>query len=219
MPTLSFDGRAAQYGTASSASVSVDSDYFMAVNIVFENTAPKPSPGVPGTQAVAMQIGGDMAAFYNCMFIGFQDTLFDHRGRHFFKDCFIQGTVDFIFGGGKSLYLARKSKDEDGGFSFVHCNVTGSGKVLLGRAWMQSSLVVFSFTNMESIVEPRGWDDFGYQDRDTTIYFGEYNCKGPGAIRTERVPYAKALDSEQARRFIITSFINAETWLLPPPKL
>lgn len=59
----------------------------------------------PGAQAVAMRISGDKAAFHNCRFIGFQDTLLDDRGRHFFKDCHIQGTVDFIFGNGKSLYL------------------------------------------------------------------------------------------------------------------
>jgi hypothetical protein len=58
-----------------------------------------------GAQAVALRISGDKAAFHNCRFIGFQDTLCDDRGRHFFKDCFIQGTVDFIFGNGKSLYL------------------------------------------------------------------------------------------------------------------
>lgn len=58
-----------------------------------------------GEQAVAMRISGDKAAFHNCKFIGFQDTLCDDKGMHFFKDCYIQGTVDFIFGNGKSLYL------------------------------------------------------------------------------------------------------------------
>ncbi|KAL5995762.1 hypothetical protein ACLOJK_025832 [Asimina triloba] len=236
MPTLTFDGRAAEYGTVNSASVAVDADYFMAVNIIFENTSPRPVLGVKGAQAVAMKIGGDKAAFYSCKIYGFQDTLCDHKGRHFFKDCFIQGTVDFIFGGGKFLYLrcemhsvadgliaitaqARKSRDEDSGFSFVHCNVTGSGKVLLGRAWMPSSLVVYSFANLDSIVEPRGWDDFGKEDRHRTLLFGEHNCKGPGANMDQRVPYCKALNSKQARRFTSTSFIEAETWLLPPPKL
>ena len=58
-----------------------------------------------GAQAVALRISGDKAAFYNCKLIGFQDTLCDDRGNHFFKDCHIRGTVDFIFGSGKSLYL------------------------------------------------------------------------------------------------------------------
>ena len=61
----------------------------------------------PGAQAVALRISGDKAAFYDCTLNGFQDTVCDDKGRHFFKDCTIQGTVDFIFGSGKSLYLVR----------------------------------------------------------------------------------------------------------------
>lgn len=72
-----------------------------------QNSAPMPEVGGTGGQAVAMRISGDKAAFHNCHFIGFQDTLCDDRGRHFFRDCYIQGTVDFIFGNGKSLYLVR----------------------------------------------------------------------------------------------------------------
>lgn len=58
-----------------------------------------------GAQAVALRVSGDRSAFYNCKIIGFQDTLCDDRGNHFFKDCHIRGTVDFIFGSGTSLYL------------------------------------------------------------------------------------------------------------------
>lgn len=63
-----------------------------------------PRIGVVGAQAVAMRISGDKAAFYNCKFFGYQDTLCDDRGRHLFKDCLIRGTVDFIFGNGRSIY-------------------------------------------------------------------------------------------------------------------
>jgi pectinesterase len=51
---------------------------------------------------------GDFNAFYGCAFYGQQDTLYDARGRHYFKDTLIVGAVDFIFGDGKSLYKARK---------------------------------------------------------------------------------------------------------------
>ena len=56
-------------------------------------------------QAVALRASGDKGAFYNSKLIGFQDTLCDYKGRHFFKGCYIEGTVDFIFGRGKSIYL------------------------------------------------------------------------------------------------------------------
>lgn len=63
-----------------------------------------PVPGAVGAQAVAIRIAGDQAAFFGCGFFGAQDTLHDDRGRHYFKDCYIQGSIDFIFGNGKSLY-------------------------------------------------------------------------------------------------------------------
>lgn len=58
----------------------------------------------PVKQALAAAIYGDKSVFYKCGFVGFQDTLFDARGRHYFKDCYIQGEVDFIFGSGQSYY-------------------------------------------------------------------------------------------------------------------
>lgn len=69
-----------------------------------QNTAPYPDEGQEGGQAVALRISGDKAAFYNCSFYGNQDTLYDHKGSHYFNNCFIQGSVDFIFGYGRSLY-------------------------------------------------------------------------------------------------------------------
>jgi pectinesterase len=69
-----------------------------------QNTAQAPRPGAVGGQAVALRISGDKAAFYGCRFLGHQDTLYDHKGRHFFKNCYIEGTVDFVFGNGRSFY-------------------------------------------------------------------------------------------------------------------
>jgi pectinesterase len=69
-----------------------------------QNSAPAPPGGAVGRQAVAFLIEGDMAQFYNCSFYGAQDTLYDKRGRHYWKDCFIQGSIDFIFGDGQSYY-------------------------------------------------------------------------------------------------------------------
>lgn len=60
--------------------------------------------GRRGEQAAALRISGTKAAFYNCSFYGSQDTLYDHKGLHYFSNCFIQGSVDFIFGYGTSLY-------------------------------------------------------------------------------------------------------------------
>ncbi|BBN69942.1 Pectin lyase-like superfamily protein, partial [Prunus dulcis] len=120
-----------------------------------------------GRTGIGIESVGNKSALFNCRLIGFQDTLCDDKGNHFFKDCFIEGTVDFIFGSGKSLYLntelhvlgnnemtvitaqARDSASEDTGYSFPHCNITGTGNgTYLGRAWRTSPRVVFAYTSM-----------------------------------------------------------------------
>ena len=70
-----------------------------------QNTAPAPPGGAVGRQAVALRISGDFAAFINVNFYGAQDTLYDHKGRHYFYRCYIEGSIDFIFGDGRSFYL------------------------------------------------------------------------------------------------------------------
>lgn len=74
-----------------------------------KNTAPEPRPEVKGAQAVAMRLQADKSAFYGCGFYSAQDTLLDSEGRHFFKECYIQGSIDFIFGNGRSIYQARRT--------------------------------------------------------------------------------------------------------------
>lgn len=69
-----------------------------------QNTTPVPPPGAIGKQAVAFRISADTAAFVGCKFLGAQDTLYDHIGRHYYKDCYIEGSVDFIFGNGLSFF-------------------------------------------------------------------------------------------------------------------
>lgn len=74
------------------------------MHIWFQNTAPAPMPGMHGWQAVAFRISGDKAYFSGCGFYGAQDTLCDDAGRHYFKECYIEGSIDFIFGNGRSMY-------------------------------------------------------------------------------------------------------------------
>ncbi|KAB5547555.1 hypothetical protein DKX38_010961 [Salix brachista] len=162
-----------QLGTFGSATFAVNSPYFIAKDITFKNKAPLPPSGALGKQAVALRISADTAAFISCKFIGAQDTLYDHIGRHYFKKCYIEGSVDFIFGNGLSLYedchlhavttsfgaltaQKRQSFLEETGFSFVNCRITGSGALYLGRAWGNFSRVVFAYTYMDKIITPTG---------------------------------------------------------------
>ncbi|XP_059639718.1 probable pectinesterase 53 [Cornus florida] len=217
-------------GTLNSATFAINSPYFMAKNITFKNKAPSPPSGALGKQAVALRISADTAAFIGCKFIGAQDTLFDHKGRHYFRDCYIQGSVDFIFGNGRSLYenchlhaitnsygaltaQKRESLLEETGFSFIHCKVTGSGALYLGRAWGTFSRVVFAYTYMDRIITPRGWYDWGDKKRERTVFYGQFKCSGPGADFRGRVSWSRELTPQEAEPFISLDFIYGNEWL------
>ncbi|XP_042518562.1 pectinesterase 2-like [Macadamia integrifolia] len=79
--------------TFRSATVAVVGNGFIARNMTFENSA-----GPSKHQAVALRSGSDLSAFYHCSFVGYQDTLYVHSLRQFYRECDIYGTVDFIFG-------------------------------------------------------------------------------------------------------------------------
>ncbi|KAG5014657.1 hypothetical protein AAZX31_08G032900 [Glycine max] len=217
-------------GTYGSATFAVNSPYFIAKNITFKNTAPIPAPGAVGKQGVALRISADTAVFLGCKFLGAQDTLYDHIGRHYYKDCYIEGSVDFIFGNALSLFegchvhaiaqltgaltaQGRNSLLEDTGFSFVHCKVTGSGALYLGRAWGPFSRVVFAYTYMDNIIIPKGWYNWGDPNREMTVFYGQYKCTGPGASYAGRVSWSRELSDEEAKPFISLSYIDGSEWI------
>ncbi|CAA0838618.1 Probable pectinesterase 53 [Striga hermonthica] len=217
-------------GTYGSATFAVNSPYFIAKNITFKNTTPVPEAGAVGKQAVALRISGDTAAFVGCKFLGAQDTLYDHLGRHYYKDCYIEGSVDFIFGNGLSLFencevhaiatltgavtaQGRSSILEDTGFSFVNCKVTGSGALYLGRAWGPFSRVVFAYTYMDNIIIPKGWYNWGDPSREMTVFYGQYKCTGAGASFAGRVSWSRELTEQEAKPFISLTFIDGSEWI------
>ncbi|KAI4366191.1 hypothetical protein MLD38_022101 [Melastoma candidum] len=223
----SSDG--SELGTYRSASVTVESDYFCATGITIQNKVVA-VPGWSGMQAVALRINGDKAVLYRVRVLGTQDTLLDEAGSHYFLQCLIQGSVDFIFGRSRSLYEEcvihsiadqfgaiaahhRDSPDEDTGFSFVNCIVNGTGSVYLGRAWGDYSRVVYSYSYLDRVINPRGWSDWNHPYRQRTVVFGEYRCRGAGANMRGRVTWSKSLSSMEAGQFLDRSFIGGETWL------
>ena len=62
---------------------------------------------------------------------------------------------------------ARDSASEDTGYSFLHCNITGTGNgTYLGRAWRTSPRVVFAYTSMSEVINPAGWSNDKRPERD-----------------------------------------------------
>ncbi|XP_004244060.1 pectinesterase QRT1 [Solanum lycopersicum] len=222
-----------EIGTVATATVTVESDYFCATGITFENTVAAMRQE-NDKQGVALRLAGDKAMLYKVRILGSQDTLYDDKGSHYFFKCYIQGTVDFICGNARSLFQScelhsiapdnvgisgaiaaheRESPYDDTGFSFVNCKVTGSGSVFLGRAWGEYSRIIYSKCYFDAIIHPQGWSDWDVPSRQEHAFFGEYSCKGIGANRAGRVPWSNDFTQHQAQPFMKRDFIGGDEWL------
>ncbi|MED6196285.1 hypothetical protein PIB30_046100 [Stylosanthes scabra] len=222
----SWEGK--ELGMSNTATLWVQSDFFCATAITIENLIEKDGDR---RQAVALRVDSDKAVFYQVRVVGEQDTLLDNKGTHYFYQTYIQGSVDFICGQAKSLFHEcilysvaedwgaiaahhRNSAEEDTGFSFVNCRIKGNGgRMLLGRAWGEYSRTVYSFCEMDDIIDPIGWSDWHVPSRQQTAVFGEYQCYGKGSNRTGRVEWSKELSNEEAVPFLGTNYINGDQWL------
>ena len=196
----------------------INAGEFRAENITFENTF-----GV-GSQAAALFVDADRAEFHNCRFLGWQDTLFVNGARHLFKDCYIEGHVDFIFGSASAVFENctihskgagyvtahyRTSNDENSGFVFVRSRLTGhdTGKgVYLGRPWRPYARVVFIECWLGEHIRPEGWDNWRDPAREKTAWFAEYKSTGPGANASARVAWSKQLTATEVAAFLPKRF-------------
>lgn len=201
------DGK--EVGTSGSYSTLVSADDFEAENITFENTA-----GDVG-QAVALRTNGVRQVFRNCRMIGWQDTLYLHNGSAYFKDCHVEGRVDFIFGRGIAVFENCTIKSKNGGYVtaaateptepwgyvFLDCKLVSDDDVptYLGRPWRPHAAVAFVSCALGSHIRAEGWDNWRNPANEKTARYYEYRCTGPGADRSKRVPWAKELTDEQAR--------------------
>jgi pectinesterase len=215
---LTFDDFAAkknrfgeEIGTTGSTSFFVFGDGFRAENITFANSSG------PVGQAVAVRIDGDQVAFVNCHFSGFQDTLYPHgeKSRQYYRECIIEGTVDFIFGWSTAVFdrctivckdhgfVTAPSTNEGTafGFVFLDCRITGSapeGSFYLGRPWRPFAKSAFLRCEMGDIIKPEGWHNWNKPEAEQTTYFAEYKSAGIGAPANKRVPWSHQLTDEQA---------------------
>jgi pectinesterase len=209
-------------GTFRTPTVSIAADDFMAENITFENSAgPKGQAG----QGVALAILGDRAVFRKCRFLGWQDTLLAQTGRQYFVDSYIEGAVDFIFGGSAAFFenchihvkgngyitAASTPRDQKYGYVFSHCRITGESPAVntdLGRPWRDYGAVIFLDTEMAGNIRPAGWNNWSQPAREKTARYAEYGSTGPGANPQARVSWARQLAGDDARAITIEEVLG-----------
>ncbi|XP_010449868.1 PREDICTED: LOW QUALITY PROTEIN: putative pectinesterase/pectinesterase inhibitor 43 [Camelina sativa] len=200
-------------GTFRTATVAVNGDYFMAKDIGFENTA-----GAARHQAVALRVSADFAVFFNCHMNGYQDTLYVHTHRQFYRDCRISGTIDFVFGDAKAVFQncvfvirrpmdnqqcivtaqGRKDRRETTGIVIHNSRIIGDASYLpvkaknrafLGRPWKEYSRTIIMNTEIDDVIDPEGWLKWNETFALNTLYYTEYRNRGRGSGQARRVKW------------------------------
>ncbi|KAJ6932869.1 pectinesterase 3-like [Populus alba x Populus x berolinensis] len=222
--------------TFSTATFAVAGKGFFARDIKFINTA-----GAAKHQAVAFRSGSDMSVFYRCAFDAFQDTLYAHSNRQFYRECDITGTIDFIFGNAAVVFQncniqprqpltnqfntitaqGKKDPNQNTGISIQKCKFSALGNVTaptyLGRPWKDYSTTVIMQSDIGSFLKPSGWISWvSGVDPPATIFYAEYQNTGPGASVDGRVTwdgYKPALTVDEAGKFSVDYFIQGSEWL------
>ncbi|KAL6569372.1 hypothetical protein OROMI_013886 [Orobanche minor] len=226
--------------TLNSATFGVSGDAFWARDMTFENTA-----GPEKHQAVALRVSSDLSIFYRCGFKGYQDTLFVHSLRQFYRECQIYGTIDFIFGDAavilqqcdifvrrpmdrQSNMITAQGRDdpnENTGISILNSrvmssfefrDVKGNFKSYLGRPWKKYSRTVFLKTDLDGLVDERGWKEWNGDFALSTLYYAEYMNTGVGASTSNRVQWPGfhvLSDPNEANKFNVRNFIDGADWI------
>ncbi|KAK7259304.1 hypothetical protein RIF29_24908 [Crotalaria pallida] len=201
------------FTTFNSATFAVVAQGFVAVNITFRNTG-----GPSKHQAVAVRNGADMSTFYSCSFEGYQDTLYTHSLRQFYRECDIYGTVDFIFGNAAVVFQScnlyprlplsgqfnaitaqgRTDPNQNTGISIQNATIKaasdlapmiGTVQTYLGRPWKVYSRTIYMECFIDSLISPAGWHEWNGDFGLNTLYYAEYNNMGPGSNTRDRVTW------------------------------
>lgn len=192
----------------------VSGEGFLARDITIMNTA-----GPEKHQAVALRVNADFVALYRCVIDGYQDTLYTHSFRQFYRECDIYGTIDYIFGNAAVVFQgcnivsklpmpgqftvvtaqSRDSPDEDTGISMQNCSIFATEDLLnsstrvnsyLGRPWRGYSRTVLMESFIDEFIDGSGWTKWAGGEGLDTLYYGEYNNNGPGSDTSKRVNWS-----------------------------
>ena len=217
-------------GTFRSYTLLVDGNNVRFNNCIFENIAGK---GEDVGQALALYLDGDNITLENCTIRAHQDTLFlaplpekeiipggflgpkqfaERKNRIFhFKNCTIEGGVDFIFGGATAYFDNCEFVSVEEGFVFApstpmdvvvgfvarNCKFTAkegvlNGSCFIARPWRDYGAVELINCYLGAHINPAGFDDGGKTHAHSTVRFVERNSYGEGA-NGKRPPYVKVI--------------------------
>ncbi|VAH38093.1 unnamed protein product [Triticum turgidum subsp. durum] len=201
------------FATIATRTFSAEGNGFICKSMGFVNTA-----GPDGHQAVALHVQGDMSVFFNCRFEGYQDTLYVHANRQFFRNCEVLGTIDFIFGNSAAVFqnclmTVRKPMESQGNMVTAHgrtdpnmptgivlqgCKIVPEDALFpvrqtvpsyLGRPWKEYSRTVVMESTIGDLIKPEGWSEWMGDFGLKTLYYAEYANTGPGAGTSKRVTW------------------------------
>ncbi|QHV99886.1 pectinesterase family protein [Spirosoma endbachense] len=228
------DGRTLR--TSTSGSFYIFGDDFRAENLTFENTA-----GRRVGQAVAAFVTGDRAVFVNCRFLGNQDTLYTgmpgQYGRQYYLDCYIEGTIDFIFGsatavfdhctifsktGGTYITAASTPEGKPYGFVFLNCTLTSDApkaSVYLGRPWRDFAKTTFIHCQLGEHIQPAGWHNWDKPNAEKTTFYAEYESIGSGANPSARVDWSRQLAKDEVKSYKTETILAGDDHWKPDEKL
>ena len=211
-------------GTFRTYTVKVEGSDITFKNLTIENNAAQLG------QAVALHTEGDRLKFINCRILGNQDTIYTGAKftRLYFKNCYIDGTTDFIFGPSTALFencmihskrnsyvtAASTPKEAKYGYIFKHCKLTaepGVDKVYLGRPWRPYAYTLFIECELGKHIVPAGWHNWGKQSNEETARYMEYKNTGEGANVSERVAWSKQLTKKEAEAVTVDAIFGTQS--------
>ena len=191
--------------------------YYVSVTVL-KNLTIENSSGEVG-QAIALSITANRVSVINCKILGNQDTLYlSGEGKQFLKNCYIEGTTDFIFGSAtaffenceikskKDSYITAASTPEntDFGFVFYQCKITADQnvkKVYLGRPWRIYAKTAFINCELGAHILPEGWHNWDKSDAEKTTYFAEFQNYGKGADTKQKVKWSHPISKKEVKKF------------------
>ena len=209
--------------------VLVTANDFSAANIAFENTYGQGASGGQN-QAVALMAQGQRQQFRNCRFLSYQDTLYTNTGTQYFRDCFIQGSVDYIFGDatavfenctmnniaeGSAVCAPRTPQNAAYGFVFLGGSLTAASSVranhvYLGRPWGPYAAAAYLNVAMGAHIAADGWTTMSGNTLAET-HFWEYKSTGAGANPSNATRASRQLSDSQATNYTVAKVLSSWT--------